>query len=111
MKKAVMEKLVKALRSGKFKQTKHRLKDEDGHCCLGVLCEISGKDKKEWQGWGSLPNNVKNWAGMNTSNGKLPWSHDDDASELDRSLVSLNDRYGADFDLIADIIQMTWEDL
>ena len=36
-----------ALRSGKYKQTKNYLKTTEGHCCLGVLCEIQGlKGKK-----------------------------------------------------------------
>lgn len=34
---------VEALRSGKYKQTSGHLKDKRGYCCLGVLCEISGK--------------------------------------------------------------------
>lgn len=32
---------IAALRSRKFTQTTKRLKDDTGHCCLGVLCEIS----------------------------------------------------------------------
>lgn len=40
-----MQKWVKALRSGKYKQTKSELKDNNGYCCLGVLCEISGKSE------------------------------------------------------------------
>lgn len=37
---------VEALRSGKYKQTtKGNLKDDEGHCCLGVLCEMSKKAK------------------------------------------------------------------
>ena len=33
---------VEALRSGKYKQTRKRLRDETGFCCLGVACEVSG---------------------------------------------------------------------
>lgn len=49
MKKEVAEKWVKALRSGEFKQTRKVLSQDDhdgagpSFCCLGVLCEISGK--------------------------------------------------------------------
>jgi hypothetical protein len=32
-----------ALESGKYKQTAGVLKDNDGWCCLGVLCDISGR--------------------------------------------------------------------
>ncbi len=35
---------VKALRSGKYKQTKDRLQDPTGFCCLGVLCDLAAKD-------------------------------------------------------------------
>lgn len=38
--KAQIEKWCAALRSGKYKQTRGRLQDEDGHCCLGVACEV-----------------------------------------------------------------------
>jgi hypothetical protein len=43
--KVVKQKWLNALRSGKYKQTSECLKDSAGHCCLGVLCEISGNAK------------------------------------------------------------------
>ena len=36
-----IRKLVAALRSGKYRQTRGRLKGKRGYCCLGVACEIS----------------------------------------------------------------------
>lgn len=36
-------KWVEALRSGKYVQAKGRLRRDDGFCCLGVLCDISGE--------------------------------------------------------------------
>jgi len=43
--KAFKKKWVAALRSGKYKQGKHRLKQTDikgdSYCCLGVACEIA----------------------------------------------------------------------
>lgn len=38
---------VRALRSGKYKQTNNRLKrmDPDEYCCLGVACDVSGFGK------------------------------------------------------------------
>lgn len=33
--------LIKALRSGEFKQIKNCLHTSEGYCCLGVACEIS----------------------------------------------------------------------
>jgi hypothetical protein len=35
-------KWIEALRSGEYQQTFGALRDNDGHCCLGVLCEVSG---------------------------------------------------------------------
>lgn len=43
MNKRIKAKWLKALRSGKFKQTRALLKDEQGgYCCLGVLYECRG---------------------------------------------------------------------
>lgn len=54
-------KWVEALRSGKYNQTRSCLKNLDGHCCLGVLCDVV--NPKGWlkgagheQGIGSMQN-------------------------------------------------------
>jgi len=31
---------VRALRSGEYSQTKGRLQNDSGHCCLGVACDV-----------------------------------------------------------------------
>ena len=36
---------VEALRSGLFSQTRFRLQDNLGYCCLGVACELFVKNK------------------------------------------------------------------
>ena len=50
MNKRIKAKWLKALRSGKYKQGKGRLKSTKGkavrYCCLGVLCDIL--DQKKW---------------------------------------------------------------
>jgi hypothetical protein len=33
---------IEALRSGRYKQGRGRLRDGDAYCCLGVACEVSG---------------------------------------------------------------------
>ena len=33
---------IAALRSGEFKQTRGRMFDGEGYCCLGVLCKVAG---------------------------------------------------------------------
>jgi hypothetical protein len=35
-------KWVAALRSGRFRQARMKLRSEDGFCCLGVLCVVAG---------------------------------------------------------------------
>lgn len=48
--KGIVKKWLKALRSGKYKQTKKVLRSKaNGYCCLGVLCDVvapKGWDKK-----------------------------------------------------------------
>ena len=43
MKKELKKEWIKALRSGKYKQTSRSLRTPDGFCCLGVLCDIAIK--------------------------------------------------------------------
>jgi hypothetical protein len=42
---------VAALRSGEYKQTRRKLRDNNGgHCCLGVLCDLFAKEGgKPWR--------------------------------------------------------------
>jgi hypothetical protein len=40
MNEEIKQKWVAALRSGKYSQTRETLQDENGFCCLGVLCEV-----------------------------------------------------------------------
>lgn len=44
MNQQVVDLWVEALESGKYKQTTERLADENGYCCLGVLCELYCKN-------------------------------------------------------------------
>lgn len=39
---------IKALLSGKYKQTHQNLHDTDGYCCLGVLCRVVSPNTK-WE--------------------------------------------------------------
>ncbi len=107
MKAIVKAKWLEALRSGKYAQVKKTLRRGDGFCCLGVLCDISGKadwekvkrskDKKSYLGQkGELPEEVRKWAGLDDSN---PYIYG-----VSSSLTNLNDK-GKTFEEIADIIE------
>lgn len=45
MKSDIKERWISALESGSYSQTRGRLSDGDGFCCLGVLCEIAEQDQ------------------------------------------------------------------
>lgn len=98
---------VKALRSGKYKQTQESLQDEIGYCCLGVLCDVyerkTGKTlprNEDGELVGSALDNerkvVRKWAGLITTQGVFYSSTN--------SLVDMNDR-GMTFKEIADVIE------
>lgn len=102
---------VKALRSGKYKQTKGRLRsvDDGGMCCLGVGCDISKLGK--WSGDSYLVGKggagkivldfaVQEWLGLSSTAGDYKGGH----------LDGLNDS-GVPFDKIADIIESEPEGL
>ncbi len=107
MKEDIKEKWVAALRSGKYKQGKHRLKNGRKYCCLGVLCDISGLDEFKNRGDRGevylndimiLPQEVVNWAGLETSNPVIV------QKDGIIALAELNDK-GANFNTIADLIE------
>ena len=108
MKKSWATKWVKALRSGKYKQAKNKLKAEDGHCCLGVLCTLTRyknnyTQMKDFPTFGTnqvLPHKIVKLVGMKTSRGAVDGI----------TLTSLNDT-GKNFNEIADFIQKNWAKL
>lgn len=104
MKPEIKKKWIKALLSGKYKQTKGRLKSSrGGYCCLGVLCDLHRKEVKgEWKGGqyldvgDILPYDVQKWAGIEDPYGTFGDGTDD-------FLTKLNDD-GKRFSTIAKII-------
>lgn len=75
------KKWIKALRSGKYKQTSARLRDKEGFCCLGVACDLAFKDLNKkpvyepcWGRYtydnssGVLPITVQEWLGVKDEN-------------------------------------------
>lgn len=134
MKKNVMKKWVKALRSGKYKQGRSFLKQfnskkQPRHCCLGVLCELYNEEMKKnhkkslivdttGDSFGiartvcffgandsGLPKVVKDWSGMRGSFGFFRTDTNDE-----ESLSNLNDT-GKTFKTISKIIEKEWENL
>ena len=125
------KKLTAALRSGQYKQIQGTLKREDGMCCLGVACELSGLGSWEEAHDGEheyftkevkhqddpysthrsasnsiLPTKVQNYYGFTSENGKF-----DQATKYGKKCLSeLNDR-GYTFTQLADIIDMEPEGL
>jgi hypothetical protein len=108
MREDIKKRWIEALRSGKYKQGKKRLKSLGGYyCCLGVLCDIV-KDNLgiEWHesnesyvisgNAGVLPNDVEHYTGLLSTT--LP-------SNPNRCLEGLNDLYGYTFEQIADVIE------
>ncbi len=117
MKPEVKAAWVAALRDPARKQGRGMLRNlDDGFCCLGVLCDISGLGKWVESPAGrfyvtnsdsqstELPPSVMAWAGLDrgiprvvapTASGK----------SLISGLASLNDRFGYTFAQLADLIE------
>lgn len=110
----IQKRWVDALRSGKYKQGRRRLRKGDEHCCLGVLCELAAEDgvvqrfqSGDLYSYGDVvclsfpPIDVMNWVGLATAQGFL---------KAGESLTRLNDD-GVSFDRIAEIIETNAEEL
>lgn len=124
MDKEVKRKWLKALRSGKYTQTEGTLKDSEGNCCLGVLCDLYAKEHgREWvrdetsysiyrlKGQklsDALPSNVSKWAGLGRHADPVVsyecYDANDDEEVSKVSLSQLNDEERLDFKGIADVI-------
>lgn len=83
---------IKALKSGKYPQTRGCLRDKKGYCCLGVLASICGVSDRELSKNGSLASTHPSFTS------KI-------AMKIRDKLVQLNDVDGFSFNDIADRIQ------
>lgn len=110
MDKKIKKLWLKALRSGKYKQAMHTLKNNNNeYCCLGVLCDIYAKINKK-KGFDKhnyfldenaiLPMKVIKWAGLSTEGYKYDCQN---VRIGDNSLSNLNDK-GKSFKYIANVI-------
>jgi hypothetical protein len=97
-----------ALRSGKYQQTRGKLRDRTGYCCLGVLCDVSGEGKwsKDFMGIADsyIVGNMEDCAYLPPSEVKFATGMD--GVSLEHMLPKMNDTYGDDFATIADAIDL-----
>jgi len=114
MKERIKKVWVKALTGKKYKQGRTRLRTRNGFCCLGVLCDLYGKEtgvewKKTSDGWVflekdcTLPRAVMKWAGLKSPNPN-PNKPNEWSSLTNRTLAGLNDG-GKKFKAIAKVIK------
>jgi len=120
MQQTIAKMWVNALRSGHYNQGEGALKTYEGFCCLGVLCDVLGRSFTEdngdsdhpfrCEGEGeSLPETVREEAGMRSSLGNLPeGEHMEVLGKAQPSLAHANDG-GATFQEIADFIETHYE--
>jgi hypothetical protein len=113
MRDDIKERWVAKLRSGDYLQTKNVLQNEEGYCCLGVLCEIAVEDGiaendfydgrrcynttksisgDEETGYSTLPQGLLYWAAL-TGRDSI-------------HLARMNDQEGKNFHEIADYIEL-----
>lgn len=115
MDQQIKAKWLEALRSGKYQQTSDNLRNEEGFCCLGVLCDISGL--ADWvpsvlepgtyayfSAGLVLPVEVQEWAGLTLTNPDVVQEIDEEGEEHWNTLTELNDD-GYRFAEIADFIE------
>ena len=111
------KKWVDALRSGEYEQTRERLRNDAGFCCLGVLCDVV--DSEGWQRCeevGPWPQGDGPWEWRTGDSTTLPnevWTAvelEDDSPKVEydgkvQYLHELNDSGNYAFEQLADLIE------
>ena len=91
---------VAALRGGKYKQAKGRLRKEDGYCVLGVLCDLY--DPEQWA------DNGLGWFRKDGTFTTVPGRHIQEAagmSQRERECLWRSNDLGWTFKRLADYIE------
>lgn len=118
MKKEIKDKWVRALELGEYEQEQGYLRRANKFCCLGVLCDLYSKEEgisTKWEPRNErhqiyefsnaaciLPQDVQDWAGMNSGCGYI--------KSMNFDLGGLNDQ-GKTFKEIATVIRDNWKEL
>jgi hypothetical protein len=123
MKADIKAKWLTALRSGQYEQVDSVLRNNEGYCCLGVLCDLYAQETGvEWEtGFSNqfsmhsdtsvLPEEVRQWAELPHEHGAyvaVSKSYDEGEETTvyhAPSLTELNDQWQYDFRQIADVIE------
>lgn len=92
-------KLAVALRSGKYAQIRGRLRRDQGHCCLGVACDLIDPD-----GWGRNSHGYTYGGFTACMGGTLRAKVGMSTDEQDR-MMEMNDSLLYDFSKIADEVE------
>jgi len=112
--KKIMKRWIKALRSGKYKQTSGKLQDTDGFCCLGVACELFNKSNTIDECGhieGYMPdqqNNSPKWLCNINEDLNKRTKYPTDSSFFGYDLPEMNDKKKSSFDEIADLLQAVY---
>ena len=115
----IKQRWLDALRSGEYKQTMENLQDNNGFCCLGVLCDLHAKERgtnwvRKTDGYElygeaqTLPLSVQEWAGLdNDIGGMVDFEYEKDGVMYvkSESLPEINDTWNKNFNEIADLIE------
>lgn len=101
------KKWMAALDSGKFKQTKRKLNDSYGFCCLGVACKVLIKEEKILRGhdgfiYGEKPEKQP------ASPRWLKNINDDFLDKTEEPLVWVNDGMDFTFPEIATLLELVY---
>jgi len=111
------KKWFEALRGGKYRQGRYRLRRGNEYCCLGVACDLYAKDKGDkWvkvnlikrtfrflKETHVLPRKVKEWFGLNSTAGLFKNGLTLDGV-YETTLINVNDTTECSFPQIADLI-------
>lgn len=102
-----VKKWVIALRSGKYKQSTHKLQNKKGYCCLGVACDIFiPKNKKQTDIDGILLGEFPKLQHYSP-----PWLktiNEVTGDKIGITLSRLNDQEKYSFNEIADVIELVY---